>query len=52
MTCVYCNQEIYLVPQHTGPDVLVHTKTGDHHCDSNWETTGGNVATAKEVMAK
>jgi hypothetical protein len=52
MICRHCHQEIYEVPQHTGPDVLVHTKTGFSHCNADWEVRGGNVATPMEVTAK
>lgn len=48
MTCRFCNQSIYWVPQHTGPDILVHAATGDHHCNADWEVRGGHVATAKQ----
>jgi hypothetical protein len=50
MTCMYCQLAIYWVPQHNGPDVLVHERTGFHHCNPRWEEgISGTVATPKEV---
>jgi hypothetical protein len=48
MTCRYCNQEIYEVPQHTGPDMYVHSTTGFSHCNADWEIRGGHMATPME----
>jgi hypothetical protein len=50
--CAHCNQPIYEVTQHAGPDVLVHEKNGYVHCNADWEVHGGTVAMAKEVAAK
>jgi len=48
VTCANCNQPIYEVTQYSGPDVLVHEKTGFVHCNLNWETRGGTVAKIME----
>jgi hypothetical protein len=53
MTCRFCHDEIYEVPQHTGPDVLVHKKSGLRHCNTDWEIREeGTVATPMEAKAK
>jgi hypothetical protein len=52
MECTYCHQKIDWIQRQNAPDLLVHTITGDHHCNADWEVRGGHVATPMEVTAK
>lgn len=51
MICRYCHDEIYFVPQHLGPEVLVHAKSGLRHCNPNFEATASTVAEPEEAKS-
>jgi hypothetical protein len=52
MTCRYCHDQIYETAQQNGPAILVHEKTGLHHCNADFEVKHGTVATPTEEAAK